>query len=413
MYIKSNGISYPEAFDKQFFTEALEQGLNESNIEIESVSLEMGSAPGENYCSQIFRTKVGFKRKSSKIVESISLIIKSLLTGESVDFMEYMDCFNKERVMYTKILPVMEILLDSTKLAPICYYSQKLPSGFYVFEDLKAGDFTLANREKGLDINHCEIVLKKIAKFHAASMAFARKMPKVFQKFTEGILGKTAVIGSATLRNIFEGNLEELIVVSEQWPGFETITPKLQKFLNNYADNLIKTGCPRPGELCVLNHGDLWVNNIMFKYDEKTQKPIDAVFVDLSMSIYTSPGIDLNYFFNTSIPVDIINNKRQYFIKFYYEHLRETLEFLHYQGIPTYEQVLAEVANREDFGFFAASAILPIVSLEKSHCDDISCDVLADPDAGKQRRKITFASKRLQEQLKFAIKRFNDIGVLD
>lgn len=413
MHVQSNGIAYPTAFDEQFFAEALEHGLHESKIHIQSVSYEMGSAPGENYCSQIFRISVEFKRKTSKTLESISLIIKCLLTGESVDFLEYMDCFTKERTMYTRILPVMEILLDNTKLAPICYYTQKLPTGFYVFEDLKAADYTLASREKGLDLNHCELVLKKIAQFHAASMVFAQKVPSIFQSFTEGLLGKNAVIGSSTLRKMFEGNLEELITVSKKWPEFETITPKLQKYLNNYTDNLIKTGSQRPGELCVLNHGDLWVNNIMFKYDEKIHKPVDAVFVDLSMSIYASPGIDLNYFFNTSIPVDILKTKRQYFIKFYYDNLKVTLEQLHYKGIPTFERVRGEIANREDYGFFAASAIFPIISLEKSQCDDISCDALADPKAGKQRREITFAGKRLQEQLKYVIKRFNEIGIFD
>lgn len=413
MHIKSNGITYPIAFDEHFFTEALEHGLHESTINIDSVSFEMGSAPGENYCSQIFRVRVEFKRKNSKAQESISLIIKCLLTGESVDFLEYMECFSKERTMYTRILPVMEILLNNTKLGPMCYYTQKLPTGFYVFEDLNAADYTMANREKGLDLTHCELVLKKIAQFHASSMVFAQKMPSIFQTFTEGLIGKTAVIGSASLRNIFEGNLEELIAVSKKWPGFENITPKLQKFLNNYTENLIKTGCQRPGELCVLNHGDLWVNNIMFKYDEKTQTPVDAVFVDLAMSIYASPGMDLNYFFNTSIPVDLLKTKRELFIRYYFDNLKETLEQLHYKGIPTYDRVRAEIANREDYGFFAAQAILPIVTLEKSQCDDISCDALADPDVGKKRREATFAGERLQEQMKFVMKRFYDIGIFD
>lgn len=413
MHLKSNGISYPPSLDETFFTEALEQGLNESKVDLKEVSFEMGSAPGENYCSQIYRVSVTFIRKSCKTPEKLSLIIKSLLTGESVDFMEYMDCFSKERHMYTKIVPYMEVILNNTQLAPICYYTQKLPNGFYVFQDLNAIDYILADREKGLDIQHCELVMKKIAQFHAASIVLARKIPNIFKNFNEGLIGKTAVIGSASLRSIFEGNLEELVCSSKKWPGFEKITPKLQRILNNYTENLIKIGAQRPGEFCVLNHGDLWVNNIMFKYDKLTKKPIDVVFVDLAMGIYSSPGFDLNYFFNTSIPVDILKNKREYLIRYYYDNLKDALEEMNYKEIPTFDLIRQEIDKREDFGFFAAHAIFPIVSLEKDLCGNISCDELADADAGKKRREMAFSGKRLQEQLKYTMKRFDELKVLN
>ena len=52
----------------------------------------------------------------------------------------------------------------------------------------------------------------------------------------------------------------------------------------------------------VLNHGDFWINNMMFQYDgTATTNPQDIRLVDLQICRFSSQALDLQYFVVTSI----------------------------------------------------------------------------------------------------------------
>lgn len=86
-----------------------------------------------------------------------------------------------------------------------------------------------------------------------------------------------------------------------------------------------------PDEFNVLNHGDLWVNNIMFQYNEDGSLR-ETYFIDFQMGRYGSPAQDLQYFLLSSTN---LNNKIKYFdyfISYYHRHLIENLTLLHYKA---------------------------------------------------------------------------------
>lgn len=57
-----------------------------------------------------------------------------------------------------------------------CLVSERNGHEFYVLENLNSLGYFCADRVKGLDEAHGRVLMQKIAKFHAASMLYAKKV---------------------------------------------------------------------------------------------------------------------------------------------------------------------------------------------------------------------------------------------
>lgn len=67
-------------------------------------------------------------------------------------------------------------------------------------------------------------------------------------------------------------------------PGYERFKEKLMKIYENSAKIALKMVELDPeNDIKILNHGDLWINNFLFKYDEQTKRPTDIVFVSFKI----------------------------------------------------------------------------------------------------------------------------------
>lgn len=68
------------------------------------------------------------------------------------------------------------------------------------------------------------------------------------------------------------------------------------------------TVAPKPNGINVLNHGDFWINNMMYKYDDdddESLRPRDIRLVDLQLVRFSSPCLDLQYFITTSAQQEV------------------------------------------------------------------------------------------------------------
>lgn len=412
----SNSVGAPESLDLRFFEEVLENALLEPCVAVRKISIESGSAGGDNYCSQIYRVRIFFQR-SDEPLENVSVIVKSIPVTEGMQFLLDLKVFLKEKIFYNIMLPRMEILLDNTKLGGRLYHSAKEPINTLVFEDLSSLGYIMANREKGLDLEHCLMVMKKLGQLHGVSLVMQKKDPDCMKTFHSGFLSEEGVNGSKTFETIFKTSFDALTKLVSTWKGYESITKKLQKYASNFKQNLIDTQLPIPGELKVLNHGDLWVNNFLFKYntkDNKTKRLVeDVVFVDFQMSVYGSPGFDLNYFFFTSMQLDVLKEKREELLMSYHKSMCDILKAYNYENIPSFKEILIEVRRREKFGFFASYGVFPAISMNKSDSADNSLEKFLDKDYADKKSDIMFSSEKLKETMRYTLKRFDELGVLD
>lgn len=310
----------PKYLNEDFFKAALEDGLRDMRVDIKKIIFaESNSGGGENYCSKIYRARALYRSSKRQLDEELALIVKSIAITPATQFLEELAVYLREKIFYFDVLGKLEVLIgDGSKFGAKCFYTTREPIQTIVFDDLTQYGYKLANRQSGLNEEHCVVILKKLGKFHASSMVLVEKVsqqsdavifshqpdsfgylspqePSVREHFSSGMLDENYIRTNERFINFMTLQLRTLANLVAKWTGYEKLAEKLHRHCDNIKENLVLTGRAVPGEITVLNHGDLWVNNFMYKYhDELPTKPIDAIFVSCPVretaSDFTNPN---------------------------------------------------------------------------------------------------------------------------
>lgn len=182
--------------------------------------------------------------------------------------------------MYTLILPSLNNLLSNPSLenyqpisANLLYTIRDLPQQTIVMQDLKAQGFKMADRTRGLDFKHSLLVMKQIGRYHAASVVLQEKKPENFVCFLEGLYGSEAFETSGYFFSKGTTNLAQEVA---KWPHFkERFSKKLLNLADNAYTKFLDSLKRCEEEFNVLCHGDLWLNNMMFRYSKETGEVTD------------------------------------------------------------------------------------------------------------------------------------------
>lgn len=163
----------------------------------------------------------------------------------------------------------------------------------------------------------------------------------------------------------------------------------------------------------MLNHGDLWVNNIMFKYEKDQTTPNDVIFVDYQLSSVNTLGIDYNYFMNTSPTMEVRENHYEELMNFYYKIFSETLQRLNYKNIPSFEDVKKEIVGSYSFGLFATACVLPMVLNDKpAEIVGDRLDTFINEKLANDFRNRMYYNEKYGKFMKTILNNFNKSGVL-
>lgn len=219
------------------------------------------------------------------------------------------------------------------------------------------------------------------------------------------------------VENIFAKGFDFVIQLVRNWPGYEAIVKKMLPIADNVI-NRLDTHCNQKiAGFKVLNHGDLWINNLLFKYDKGV--PVDLVFVDYQMSFYSSPGIDINYFLNTSPRLEVRQQSRDELIKSYYSEFYKTLKILDDASWTTplisLDEMKREIGTREFYGFMASVGILPIVLMDKETAKDANMESLSGDETAAKMRNAMYNNPIYVQAMKHIVKRFEkcvDFGTI-
>lgn len=133
--------------------------------------------------------------------------------------------------------------------------------------------------------------------------------------------------------------------------GSESYAEKVAQWdTKRLFSQFIEMGNPMKCGFTVLNHGDLWLNNMMFKIDEDGNTT-DVSMIDYQGPFWGGPAGDLIYFLVSSVADDIKVDHFDDFIEYYHEELVSSLKALKYdQVIPTLEELHADISEKGSLG---------------------------------------------------------------
>ncbi|KAK9512713.1 hypothetical protein O3M35_001078 [Rhynocoris fuscipes] len=352
----------------QPWLEVLLQKNQEQNsiAKILSVDSKPATSKGDNYMSEIKRVKIEVLLKSGKKTKK-SVIIKGLPSTEyHQGIMKECSIFIREIVMYRDVISSMEDILKEYGDYTEPMWPQMIDyraNDLLVMNDLAELGYKMGNRKEGLDLEHCLLVVISLAKFHATSVIVKERgfIPlDLFEKHVFKIESSKEMFEqfyNQSLNNIIK-NIE-----SDWEPEWKPIAEKIRVNILPKVYDIVLGGLSYdPNRFNVMNHGDCWVNNMLFKYSIDAVRPISIKFVDLQLSFYNSPVYDLQYFLSTSLTMDVRNNSLDHLLTVYHDTLVKQLQLYNYEGtIITYEQLIKEFKEANIFGLMTALSLLPYV----------------------------------------------------
>ncbi|XP_069690900.1 uncharacterized protein [Periplaneta americana] len=367
----------PSWMDKIFFEKALQSSENDPFLTVTSVQIERATVPGDNYLSAMYRATIQIVKGDK--TEERSLIVKTEPTGQAMNKLAADgNVFEREVTMFRDVIPAMNRLIEEIlpgKCQPFAakyVYSCNGPhKSTIILEDLKKKGFKMAERTTGLDMDHCLLVMRTLARFHAASVALKDRSPELLEPFmTSEVLD--------TMENDFQDVISSMYtnIAKEvkNWPEYgEKYYNKILKVAPVSAKKYVEGRRRDENDFNVLSHGDLWINNMMFAYSEDNNSPLDLRFVDYQISYWATPAIDIHYFLESSTCNDLLD-KTHILVEEYYQTLEETLTLFGYQHLlPPWEEFNNQLNKR---GAFARNCVF-----------SIHCGALADrnniPDMNK------------------------------
>lgn len=388
----------------------IENYYQENDVKIKGYSVEPAS-PGDGPTGRSSMNRVLIKYTSRESPSgSLSLVMKLKPTkGELSKYCQNSDSFLKEQTVYNKVVP--EILNELKPIAgklefvPEIIASATQPMELMVFEDLTLRGYSTENVVSGLNYDQSKMALEKLAFFHATSAVLLEKNSDLFSLFSKG----TFDASHRSNLNYFPDVVREMARAATG----SSMEQNLKNKLNSLPSKVIQRGIQAyqagPREFKVLNHGDFWTNNILFKYENG--QLVDALFIDFQNSVVGSPIIDLVYFLTTSVACDIYFSKRDELIFIYHETLKLILDKLGYKGaIPSLNELQVELLKKGSLEVIYTLSVAPFLRSKSKIVPAIQPEFYDDKLDVDEVKKIF---KEMEFGLGMQLKAMDEKGLLD
>lgn len=133
----------------------------------------------------------------------------------------------------------------------------------FVMENLKKIGYAMYPRNGIFDEQVTKLLMEKYGRFHGVSAAFREINPKQYEGLVKDLRESSMIVSNA---GIFIDYIQRTVMMIMDLFTNEDIKKKLERYVKNTVQILIKT-LQYNGKNPVVNHGDCWSSNMMFKFD--------------------------------------------------------------------------------------------------------------------------------------------------
>uniref|UniRef100_A0A182S765 CHK domain-containing protein n=1 Tax=Anopheles maculatus TaxID=74869 RepID=A0A182S765_9DIPT len=364
-----------------FLTNLIQTQYGESEVKIKAYDVEPASVDiNDPYArSSMNRILIKYTSKENPTEAVITFVAKIQPTeGLLVEQFKKTDVFEKEILMYKSVLPSLVTAISKLgsviELAPQLIYSSETPSDLVVLEDLTARGYSVENQTLGLSYEQSKMAIEKLAFFHAASAALLSENGQLFAKFSKGTFHNE----HKDKLNYFPDAIRTAGEIAAELGISQPMADKLQKLPAKTLQKAIEAYESDFKGLKVLNHGDFWTNNILFKY--QGNELVDAIFfililisnkkkqVDFQNCVLGSPIIDLVYFLASSPAYDVQEKHRDELVYIYHETLVLLLQKMGYmKAVPSLLELQVELLKHGALQVIYALTVSPFLRTKDAH----------------------------------------------
>ncbi|XP_030240310.1 uncharacterized protein LOC108654367 isoform X2 [Drosophila navojoa] len=416
-----SAVPIPAWINEAQFVEILTQTVPQFS-KIHSFNVKPAMGAGENYATLMLRVKIDVELKDNTIKHSSFMMKVAHDTAQMQEMLQMANFFDVENEVYIDLIPKFEELYKSKglnlTLAPRAYRfneglktEPKLKNTVLMY-DLGQDGYKNANRLEGLNIEQTELVLRKLAQYHAASAVYKSINGPYTDSITYGMFGKDPQIALALMESMFVSTQKIFLNNLQNFENCEQYHEKLETYFSKINKAFIEMGMPKPDEFNVINHGDCWVNNFLFKFDE-SGKVHDMLFVDFQNPRYGHPSQDLLYFIMTSVNISYKLTHFDYFIKYYHDQLVEHLKLLDYkERVPKLVELQIETYKYGSWAIMPCYMVLPVVLLDPTESATFE-NFLGDSETGANFKKLMYTNKRYKRYIEQILPWLDNRGLLE
>lgn len=321
-----------------------------------------------------------------------SLVVKIPFNKPCFEISRDRGYYSAEYIVYDTIIPELNKLLGS-ELTPKPYKSTT--DLVVILDNLVDQGFVNVDKYRQLDLRQTTSALQLLAKFHAAAYKLNEIKPELFEFSKRKIeIGKYVV---QQLNRSFQALMKFIEEDDDLKPYLDYTKTAIEKFQSN--PSLI---CRYDGDrLMTLNHGDYWINNILFK---ETDRGLDLRMIDFQLIRWVSPVFDIVKLIVCSVQFPVIENHSEELFRAYVDQFNDTLKSVDCDYSYTFDQFNSDMKHQR-YNYLVHLAIFlralytmpESVVADESNNDAINLDKMFIQDHNKE----LHYKKRLLPWLKY------------